>query len=318
MKTAFITGITGQDGSYLAELLLKKNYKVIGLVSKKHGIGNQNIKQFKDKLILEEGDLLDKTSLEKIIKKHSPNEIYNLGAVSFVPSSWEKPSFVFNVNALGSARILELIKDVCPKTKFFQATSAKIFGNPLESPQNEKTSVSPATPYATSKAAAHFLTKNFRDHFNIFACSAIMYNHESERRGEQFVSRKITSGAVKIKLGLKKSLKLGNIEAEVDWGYAPDYVFAIWKMLQQSEADDYILASGKQHKVKDILQIAFSHLDLEWKKLVEYDETLARKEQEKKFYGDISKTKKKLNWEPKVGFKKMIIKMVEYDLRRFS
>ena len=313
MKKALITGITGQDGSYLAELLLEKGYQVIGMVSQEHDIGEKNINSFKKRLVLETGDLLDKQSLERIIKKYQPGEVYNLGAVTFVPQSWQKPAFTFDVNALGVIRLLQLVKDLSPKAKFFQATSAKIFGSPDKGPQTEESSVQPATPYAVSKACGHFLTQNFRDHFNLFACSGIMYNHESERRGKEFVTRKITSTAVRIKLGQVKKLVLGDLKAKEDWGYAPDYVEAMWLMLQQDRADDYILATGKQHSVADICQIAFGYLDLDWKKYVVTDKKFVRKEKEQNFFGNPSKAKKVLGWQPKTTFKQMVEKMVNYD-----
>lgn len=314
-KTAFITGITGQDGSYLAEFLLKKKYQVVGLISKKHNIGYQNIKLIKKDLTLEFGDLLDKKSLEKIIKKYRPIEIYNLGGITFVPKSWEEPELTFDVNALGALRLLELMRDFCPRAKFYQASSAKIFGNPKIGPQNEKTPIQPTTPYAVSKACAHFLTQNFREHFNLFACSGIMYNHESERRGTEFVTRKITLTAAKIKLGKAKKLLLGNLEAKQDWGYAPDYVEAMWLMLQQKKADDYIIATGKLHSVKDICRIVFGYLNLDWKKYVEYHKKLVRKEEAQMFFGDASKARRILGWRPKVSFEEMIKKMVDNDLK---
>ena len=315
MKVAFITGVTGQDGSYLAEFLLKKDYKVVGLISKEHNIGYQNINYIKKKLILEFGDLLDKDSLKRIIIKHKPKEIYNLGGITFVPASWEKPVLTLDVNTLGTLRILKIIRDFLPKTKFYQATSAKIFGDPKVTPQNEETPINPNTPYGVSKASAHFLTQNFRQHFNIFACSGILYNHESERRGPEFVTRKITQTAAKIKLGLSKELKLGNLKAKQDWGYALDYVKAMWLMLQQKKADDYVIASGKLHAVEEVCQIAFSYLGLDWKKYVKQDAKFIRREETKVFFGDASKARKKLGWWPKTSFKEMIIKMVENDLK---
>lgn len=313
MRTAFITGITGQDGSFLSEFLLNKGYQVIGLVSKKHNIGYQNIEHIKNKLVLEFGDLLDKSSLERIIKRYKPEEIYNLGGITFVPKSWQEPELTFDVNALGPARILGLIKEYCPETKFYQATSAKIFGNPKKGPQNEQTLIQPETPYAVSKAAAHFLTQNFRKHFKIFACSGILYNHESERRGSEFVTRKITLTAAKIKLRKAEKLSLGNLETKQDWGYALDYVRAMWLMLQQEKADDYIIATGEAHSVKEVCQIAFSYLNLDWKKFVVQDKKFFRKEKETNFFGNPSKARKKLGWRPKVSFKEMIERMVDSD-----
>jgi len=315
MKVAFITGITGQDGSYLAEFLLKKNYQVIGLISSKYNIGNQNIKNIESKLILESGDLLDKQSLARIIKKYRPDEIYNLAGITFIPQSWQKPDLTFQVNALGTLKLLELIKDFSPRSRFYQATSAKIFGNPQKGPQNENCLVQPNTPYAVSKASAHFLVQNFRNHFNIFACSGIMYNHESERRGPDFVTRKITIGAVKIKTGRMEKLSLGNLKAKQDWGYAPDYVEAMWLMLQQDIFDDYIVATGETHSVEDICRIAFQHLGVDWRKYVEQKSEFIRKEKAQAFFGDASKARKKLGWCPKTDFETMIEKMVDNDWR---
>jgi len=314
-KSALITGITGQDGSYLAEFLLKKDYQVIGLVSQKFNIGSTNIEKIENDLILEDGDLLDKNSLERIIKKYKPTETYNLAGLTFVPASWDEPTLALNINTLGVSRLLESIRNFSPKTKFYQATSAKIFGLPKISPQTELTSLDPVDPYSVSKVAAHQLVKNFRHYFNLFTVSGILYNHESERRGEEFVTRKISKTAAKIKLKLVKSLSLGSLDAKQDWGYAPDYVEAMWLMLQQNKPDDYIIASGKLHSVKDICEIAFSHLDLDYKKYVKIDQKFIRKTEAKAPVGDPSKAKKILGWQPKVSFKEMIIKMVENDLQ---
>jgi len=315
-KTAFITGITGQDGSYLAEFLLEKGYKVVGLVSKKNDIGDHNITSFKDKLVLETGDLLDKTSLKRIIKKHQPDEVYNLGGITFVPLSWEKPILVHDVNTQGPLRILEIIRDDWPKTKFYQATSAKIFGNPQEAPQTEKTPVNPLDPYSVSKTCAHFLIQVFRSQFNLFACSGIMYNHESERRGPEFVTRKITQTAVKIKLGLEKELVLGNLQAKQDWGYAPDYVEAMWLMLNYKKADDYLISTGKLHTVEDVCKEAFSVLGLDYRKYIKVDKKFFRKVEAKALVGDASYAKKVLGWKPKTSFKEMIKKMAKDDLKK--
>jgi GDPmannose 4,6-dehydratase len=315
MKTAFITGITGQDGSFLAELLLEKGCKVVGLVSNKFSIGENNIKSFKNKVILEEGDLLDKDSLKRIMLKHKPAEVYNLAGITFIPASWDKPELTFKINTLGPLNLLKIIKDSLPRSRFFQATSAKIFGYPSKAPQDEETKISPLSPYAVSKAAAHFLVQNFRDHFNLFACSAIMYNHESERRGPEFVTRKISLTAAKIKLGLEDELVLGNLEVGVDWGYAPDYVKAMFMMLQQDKPSDFILATGKIHTVRQVCETAFSYFDLDWKKYVKSDKKLLRKEEPARFYGDISKAKKVLGWEPETDFTGMIRKMAANDIK---
>jgi GDPmannose 4,6-dehydratase len=315
MKTAFITGVTGQDGSYLAELLLQKDYRVIGLVSAKHDIGEQNIAGVKGKVELVTGDLLDKASLEAVMTKFKPDEVYNLAGMTFVPKSWEDPTLTLDINLLGVSRLMELMLQFAPKSRFYQATSAKIFGLPKESPQTETTPLNPLDPYSVSKAAAHYLVQNFRDHFGLFAVSGILYNHESERRGEEFVTRKITQTAVKIKLGQADKLTLGDLEAKQDWGYAPDYVEAMWLMLQQDKAEDYIIASGETHSVRDVCEIAFSHLGLDYKKSVSTEQKLVRKSEATQLLGDSSKAKAKLKWQPKTSFKDMIIKMTENDLQ---
>ena len=314
MKTAFIAGITGQDGSYLAELLLEKKYQVVGLVSSKHDIGFQNIKHFKHQLTLETGDLLDKNSLEKIIKKHSPSEIYNLAGLTFVPASWKNPSLTIDINTLGLSRIIEVVRDSLPTARIYQATSAKIFGTPEITPQTETTPPNPVDPYGVSKTAAHQLVSTMRKQFNLFAVSGILYNHESERRGIEFVTRKITHTAVKIKLGLETELILGNLEATQDWGYAPDYVKAMWLMLQNDKPIDYIIASGELHSVKDVCQTAFTHLGLDYQDYVKIDKKFFRKTESQLIIGNPAKAKKELGWQPEFSFKDMIIKMVENDL----
>ncbi|MBU0618974.1 GDP-mannose 4,6-dehydratase [Patescibacteria group bacterium] len=314
-KTALITGITGQDGSYLAELLLKKNYQVVGLISRKHSIGNDNIKAIKAQLILEAGDLLNKASLKKIILKHQPEEIYNLAAVSFIPASWDQPSLSFNINTLGLARILELVKDHLPKTRVFQASSAKIFGRPENSLVDEQTLISPRDPYAVSKAAAHFLIQAFRVKFGLFCCSAIMFNHESPRRGLNFLTRKIIHGAVQIKQGKQKILALGNLAAQADWGYAPEYTTAMWLMLQQNQAEDFVLATGKLHSVKQVCQAAFNCLDLDYQKFVTIDKRFYRKA-EAAFAGNPAKAKQLLGWKPETDFKQLIKIMVKAEQER--
>lgn len=301
MKTALITGITGQDGSYLAELLLEKNYRVIGLVSQKYNIGWQNVEQIKHKLIIEDGDLLDQKSLETVIIKHSPDEIYNLAGLTFVPASWDQSALTLDINLLGVARLLEIIKARSSKSRFYQASSAKIITDPKD-------------PYSISKSAAHLLVKAFREHFNLFACSGIMYNHESVRRGPEFVTRKITLGAAKIKLGLEKTLTLGNLDAQQDWGYAPDYVEAMWLILQQSTPDDFVIATGQLHSVSDICQMAFSHLRLNYQDFVTIDQALVRPAEAHPSAGDATQARQILGWRPKTSFEEMIIKMVDHDL----
>lgn len=313
-KTAFITGITGQDGSYLAEFLLTKKYQVVGLTSSKHGIGEENIANFKDRLILEPGDLLDKSSLKKIIDQYQPEEIYNLAGISFVPTGWEKPSLTFDINCLGLARILEVIREDYPKAKLFQASSAKMFGQSDQAKIDEQTPLKPQDIYATSKAAGHFLVDNFRNHFKLFVCSGMMFNHESERRGVEFVTRKISHGAAQIKLGLAKSLALGNLDTQTDWGYAPDYVQAMWLMLQQDQPDDFILATGELHSIREVCQIAFEYLQLDYQKFVKIDKRFYRSDPGQPVVGNPAKARQVLNWQPKTDFKQMILKMVDYDV----
>ena len=315
MITALITGITGQDGSYLAEWLLQKQYRVVGLVSPKHDIGDQNIREIKDKLVLAQGDLLDQAGLAAIMEQYRPDEIYNLAGMTFVPKSWEVPTLTLDVNLLGLSRLLELMLQFVPKSKLYQATSAKIFGIPKDSPQTETTPLNPLDPYSVSKAAAHNLIQNFRHHTGLFAVSGILYNHESERRGPEFVTRKITQAAVKIKLGLAQQLILGNLDDRQDWGYAPDYVTAMWLMLQQAEPDDYIIASGRSHSVREVCTLAFSFLGLSYRDYVQTDKNLIRKIEAKELLGDAGKALRVLGWRPKTSFKDMIIKMVENDLQ---
>lgn len=314
MKKALITGITGQDGSYLAELLLKKKYQVIGMVSSQNDIGNQNIKAFQEKLILETGDLLDQNSLKTIITKYKFDEIYNLAGISFIPTSWQKPALTYDVNAIGVLRILEIIRDFSPQTKFFQASSAKIFGNSCKEKQDEETEKNPTDPYGLSKLSAHLSVNLFRQQFNIFASCGILFNHESERRGVEFVTRKITQGAAKIKLGLAHNLALGNLKAQADWGYAPDYVKAMYLMLQQEKPDDFILATGQLHSVADICQIAFSYLNLDYQKFIITDEQFYRSNPSQFYYGNPTKADKILSWEKQTNFEEMIIKMTKNDL----
>lgn len=315
MPKALITGITGQDGSYLTELLLQKSYQVFGLVSKEHNIGWENVAHLKGKFEVIDGDLLDKESLKAAVKKSQLDEIYNLAAISFIPASWQNPTLVCDVNALGVSRLLEIIKDFSPQTRFFQASSAQMFGVPQEAPQNEKTPIRPNNPYAAAKAFAHHLVQLFRQQDHLFACSAIFYNHESERRGAEFVTRKITQIAAKIKLGLERKLRLGDLEAKRDWGYAFDYVRAAWLMLQQKSPEDFVIATGKLHSVRDIIEIAFSSLNLNWQDYVKVEKKLVRKTEAKELVGDPSKAKRILGWQPKVNFEEMIKRMVAYDLK---
>lgn len=314
MSKAFITGITGQDGSYLAELLLEKGYQVIGLISKEHGIGYDNIEQIKDQIVYEEGDLLDKNSLARIFEKHKPDEVYNLAGLTYVPASWEKPTLTLDINTLGVTRILELIVTDYPDTKFYQASSSRIFGVAKQSPQTESTPIQPLDPYSVSKAAAHFVVQGFRKKHGVFACCGILYNHESERRGPDFVTKKITQAAAKISQGIQDKLELGDLDSKQDWGYAPDYVEAMWLMLQQDKPDDFVISSGQYHTVRDVCQIAFKHLNLDYQDYVQINTEFVRGKQEYVPLGDNSKAREKLAWQPKVSFEDMIVKMVDHDL----
>ncbi len=313
-RTALITGITGQDGSYLAELLLEKGYKVVGLVSQKYNIGWQNVEHIKDKLVIEDGDLLDQDSLSRVFEKHHPAEIYNLGGLTFVPQSWEKPTLTLDINLLGVSRILELIASKYKQAKYYQASTARIFGDPKETPQTETTFIEPLDPYSVSKAAAHFLVQSMRRQFNIFAVSGILYNHESKRRGPEFVTRKITQAAAKIKLGQQQKLELGDLEAKADWGYAKDYVEAMWLMLQHDKPDDFIIATGELHSVRNICEIAFGHLKLNYENFVTINQQFIRKTEATALTGNPQKAKSILGWQPKTSFKEMITNMVEHDL----
>lgn len=318
MKRALITGITGQDGSYLAELLLEKGYKVYGMVRRSSTENFERIEHFKDEIELRQGDLLDQLSIIKIIEESQPDEVYNLASQSFVPTSWTKPILTGEFNALGTTKVLEAIKQVNSKIKFYQASSSEMFGKVSESPQNEKTPFYPRSPYAVSKVYAHFITVNYRESYGMFCCSGILFNHESPRRGKEFVTRKITDGAARAKLGIQNDLALGNLEAKRDWGYAGDYVEAMWLMLQQDEPDDYVIGTGVSHSVKDILEVAFGCLDMDWQKYVRIDSKLYRPAEVQTLCADASKAKKKLSWYPRTSFEDLIKMMVDSDIRILS
>ena len=316
-KTALITGITGQDGSYLAELLLSKGYCVIGMNRRKAKMENSNIagiihhKNFE----LVSGDLLEESRLNNILREYQPDEVYNLAAQSFVPESWKIPTYTCEVTAMGVLRLLEAIRNYSPKSKFYQASSSEIFGKVREIPQNEETYHHPRSPYGVAKSFGFNITRNYRESYGHFACNGIAFNHESERRGLQFVTRKITHTAAEIKLGMSKELKLGNLNAKRDWGYAPDYVRAMWLMLQQDKPDDYVIATGEEHSVKECCQIAFEYVELNWEDYVKVDEKFFRLAETDILKGDSSKAYQVLNWKPQVSFKEMIEKMVEFDLK---
>jgi GDPmannose 4,6-dehydratase len=324
-KKAIITGITGQDGSYLTELLLEKNYEVHGVIRRSssfntgridHLFNDKNIGE--QKLFLHYGDLTDGSSLRKIIEKVNPDEIYHLAAQSHVRVSFDIPEYTTDTTALGACRILEAIRDTGIKTKYYQASSSEMFGKVLEVPQKETTPFYPRSPYACSKVYAYHLTKNYREAYNVFACNGILFNHESPRRGETFVTRKITLGLANILAGKQKKLYLGNLEAKRDWGYAGDFVEAMWKILQVDEPDDYVIATGETHTVKEFLEESFGYKGLKWQDYVEIDQKYYRPTEVDLLIGDASKAKKKLNWEPKVKFKELVKMMVDSDCKKFG
>jgi GDPmannose 4,6-dehydratase len=322
LKKALITGITGQDGSYLAELLLAKGYEVYGIIRRSSSFNTGRVDHIyqdphapEPRLCLSYGDLNDASSLNKLIRTIRPDEIYHLGAQSHVKVSFEIPEYTGEVTGLGTVRLLEAIRESGVETKFYNASSSEMFGNSSPAPQNEDTPFKPRSPYAAAKVYAHWMTVNYREAYNLFACNGILFNHESPRRGETFVTRKITKAAARIKLGMQHRVFLGNLDAKRDWGYAGDYVEAIWRMLQQSHPDDYVIATGESHSVREFLEEAFGILELDWKKYTEIDHRYFRPTEVDVLLGDASKAKKKLNWEPQVRFKDLVRLMVEADLK---
>ncbi len=318
MKKALITGITGQDGSYLAELLLEKGYKVYGLIRRTSSPNFERINHIIDEIELVTGDLLDLPSLEKIISSIRPHEVYNLAAQSFVGISWDQPLYTSEVTALGALRVLEAIRKTDKSIKFYQASSSEMFGKAQEVPQTEKTPFYPRSPYGISKLYAHWITVNYRESYKIFACSGILFNHESPRRGFEFVTRKITYNVAKIKLGLSDKLHLGNLESKRDWGFAGDYVQAMYLMLQQSEPDDYVVATGETHSVREFVEKAFAYAGLDWKKYVKIDPALYRPAEVDLLVGNPEKARKKLGWKPTVSFDELIKMMVDNDIKLLS
>jgi GDPmannose 4,6-dehydratase len=313
---ALITGITGQDGSYLAELLLEKGYEVFGMVRRSSSENFVRINHIRDKINLRQADLLDQLSLMRLIEDCRPDEIYNLAAQSFVPTSWDQPMLTGEFNALGVTKILEAIRQVNKKIKFYQASSSEMFGKVQQVPQTEKTPFYPRSPYGVAKVYAHWITVNYRESYDIFAVSGILFNHESPRRGLEFVSRKITDGVARIKLGKAKKLYLGNLDAKRDWGYAGDYVKAMWLMLQQKEPEDFVISTGENHKVRELAQIAFEHVGLDYQKFVKVDPRFVRPAEVDVLLGDPSYAKKKLGWQPEVSFQQLVKMMVDADLER--
>jgi GDPmannose 4,6-dehydratase len=313
MVKALITGITGQDGSYLAEFLLDKGYEVYGMVRRSSVENFERIEHIKDKLKFVQADLLDQLSIIDAVKESQPDEIYNLAAMSFVPTSWKQPLLTGEFTALGVTRMLEAVRHMNKDIKFYQASSSEMFGKVREVPQNENTPFYPRSPYGVAKVYGHYMTVNYRESYDIFACSGILFNHESPRRGLEFVTKKITHGAAMIKLGLVDKLLLGNLDAKRDWGYAKDYVEAMWLMLHQDKPDDYVISTGETHSVKEWVELSFKCLDLDWEKYVGIDERYIRPVDVDLLVGDSSKARKILGWAPKVKFEELIKIMVEYD-----
>ncbi|MBT3240073.1 MAG: GDP-mannose 4,6-dehydratase [Chloroflexi bacterium] len=318
MPTALITGVTGQDGSYLAELLMSKGYEVIGMVRHSSTMNFERILHIQDQIEIIQGDLHDQGSLVNIIEEHHPDEVYNLAAQSFVPVSWNQPVLTGEVTALGVTRLLEAIRLVSPKTHFYQASSSEMFGKVQEVPQSERTPFYPRSPYGVSKVYSHWITINYRESYEMYASSGILFNHESPRRGLEFVTRKITQGVARIKFGMSKELRLGNLEAQRDWGFAGDYVEAMWLMLQQDRANDYVIGSGETHSVREFCQVAFEVVDLDYKEYVVQDEKFYRPAEVDLLISDPSKAKNELGWEPKVSFKQLVSMMVESDLSNLN
>ena len=318
MPSALITGITGQDGSYLAELLLEKGYQVFGIVRRTSHQGYERIEHLLDKVELLPADLLDQHSLTGVIQDTKPDEVYNLGAQSYVPTSWTQPVLTGEFTALGVTRILEAVRLAHPEARFYQASSSEMFGKVSETPQRESTPFHPRSPYGVAKVYGHWITVNYRESYGMYAVSGILFNHESPRRGIEFVTRKITDGAARIKLGLAKDLRLGNIDARRDWGWAGDYVDAMWRMLQQPEPEDYVIGTGLTHSVRDLIEIAFAHVGLDWQGYVKQDPKFIRPAEVDVLLADPSKAKAKLGWEPQVGFEEMILRMVDADLERLA
>jgi GDPmannose 4,6-dehydratase len=317
-KVALITGITGQDGSYLAEFLLEKGYKVYGMVRRSSVEKFERIEHLIGKVELLQGDLLDQYSLTAVLQKSKPHEVYNLAAMSFVPTSWSQPVLTSEFTAVGVTRLLEAVRFVDPTIRVYQASSSEMYGKVQHVPQTELTPFYPRSPYGVAKVYGHYITVNYRESYNLFACSGILFNHESPRRGLEFVTRKVTDGVARIKLGLSNELRLGNLDAQRDWGFAGDYIKAMWLMLQQPVADDFVIATGKTFYVRDLVKVAFDRVDLDWQKYVKIDPAFIRPAEVDLLIGDPAKAKKVLGWEPEVSFEQMIHMMVDADIARLS
>ena len=318
MPTALITGITGQDGSYLAELLLKKGYRVIGVARRSSTVTSERIDHLLDDITMVQGDLHDQGSLLSFLEEYKPSEVYNLAAQSFVPTSWNQPALTGDVTALGVTRLLEAIRFVNPKIRFYQASSSEMFGKVQEVPQKESTPLYPRSPYGVAKVYGHWITINYRESFDMFAVSGILFNHESPRRGLEFVTRKISVGVARIKLGLAKDLHLGNLDAQRDWGFAGDYVEAMWLMLQQEKPDNFVIGTGETHSVREFCEIAFGHVGLDYKQYVVQDEQFYRPAEVDLLISDPTKARLVLKWEPSVSFKDLVTMMVDSDMVRLK
>jgi GDPmannose 4,6-dehydratase len=318
MLTALITGITGQDGSYLAELLLSKGYRVIGVARRSSTVTHERIEHLLDNITVVQGDLHDQGSLLALLEEYEPQEVYNLAAQSFVPTSWNQPALTGDITALGVTRMLEAIRFVNPKIRFYQASSSEMFGKAVEVPQCETTAFYPRSPYGVAKVYGHWITVNYRESFNMFAASGILFNHESARRGLEFVTRKISDGVARIKLGIARELRLGNLEAQRDWGFAGDYVEAMWRMLQHDKPDNFVVGMGETHSVREFCKIAFGHVDLDYNDYIVQDERFYRPAEVDLLISDPSKARAILGWEPAVGFKELVTMMVDSDLKRLD
>ena len=315
-RTALITGITGQDGSYLAEFLLQKGYAVHGMVRRASTENFERIAHLRGKLAIHQADLLDELSLIELMQKVRPDEIYNLAAMSFVPTSWTQPILTSEFTAIGVVRVLEAMRRVCPSARFYQASSSEMFGHVRETPQTERTPFYPRSPYGVAKAFGHYITVNYRESYNLFAVSGILFNHESPRRGMEFVTRKVSDGVARIKLGLQQTLSMGNLDAKRDWGFAGDYVRAMWMMLQAEQPDDYVIATGATHTVRELCEVAFSHVGLDWQAHVQTDPQFIRPAEVELLLGDADKARRVLGWKPSVDFAALVKMMVDADLAR--
>jgi GDPmannose 4,6-dehydratase len=316
LPKALITGVTGQDGSYLAELLLAKGYEVVGVVRRTSHHSYERIEHLLDRIEVVAADLLDQHSLTVVLQDTRPDEVYNLAAQSYVPTSWTQPVLTGEFTALGVTRILEAVRLVHPSARFYQASSSEMFGRVTETPQGETTSFYPRSPYGVAKVYGHWITVNYRESYDLYAVSGILFNHESPRRGIEFVTRKVTDGVARIKLGLARELRLGNLDARRDWGFAGDYVDAMWRMLQQPEPRDYVVGTGQTHSVRELVEVAFSHVGLDWRKHVTTDPKYMRPAEVDVLQADSSKARKELGWSPKVGFDELVAMMVDADLER--